>query len=63
MIWLNYLILERKRGVTVIASIFLRTGSESVIVHNYAIFGDYNPWIVQLILFISHNCITHSPIT
>ena len=50
MIWLNNLILERKRGVTVLASILLGTDSQRVIVHNYTIFSDYNPWIVQLIL-------------
>ena len=63
MIWLNNLILERKRGVTVLASILLGTDSQRVIVHNYTIFSDYNPWIVQLILFISNNCITHFSIT
>ena len=48
MIWLKYLILERKRGVTVLALIFLGTDSPGVIVHNYAIFGKYNLWISQL---------------
>ena len=52
MIWLNYLILERKRGVTVLVSIFLCTDSQGVIVHNYAIFGDNEPLIVQFILFL-----------
>ena len=63
MIWLNYLILERKRGVIVLASILLGTDSQRVIVHNYAIFGEYNLWIVQFTLFISHNCKTNFSIT